>query len=41
MPIFLLWLDFENKLRNVNDIDKIISTELPSSKLYPKLSNAV
>ena len=37
----LLWLDDENKLQTVRDIDRIICVELPHLDLYPKLSKAV
>lgn len=37
----LIWLNEENKLKTGNDIDKIISAELPDPALYPSLSTAV
>ena len=36
----LLWLDGESKLKNLTDIDKVISAELPND-LYPKLEKIV
>jgi len=33
----LIWLGSANKLKTRNDIDKIISAELPDGTLYPKL----
>ena len=37
----LLWLVGESKLKNLADIDKIISAELPNADLYPKLEKVV
>jgi len=37
----LLWLDGECKLKNVADIDKVISAELPNANLYSKLEKVV
>ncbi|PNY15928.1 ATP-dependent DNA helicase PIF1 [Trifolium pratense] len=37
----LLWLDVPHKIKSGNDIDKLISAEIPHPKLYPKLHAVV
>ncbi|CAJ2679218.1 unnamed protein product [Trifolium pratense] len=37
----LIWLSSNNNLKKVDDIDRIISAELPDSKLYPRLADVV
>jgi hypothetical protein len=37
----LIWLSSHNKLKRGNDIDRIISAELPNKTLYPRLAEAV
>lgn len=36
-----VWLSGSSKLITGKDIDRIISTELPDPKLYPKMAEAV
>ncbi|CAJ2637132.1 unnamed protein product [Trifolium pratense] len=37
----LIWLSSRNKLKTGNDIDRVISAELPDKSLYPRLAQAV